>query len=65
MIEIPHKYIRESIPIMYTFYGCYNIDRRTEGPYLSYNYVILTLSPGVGDSEWVVLLNGDGLAGVD
>ena len=47
MIKILHKHIRESIPIVYTFYGCYNIDWMTEGPYLSYNYVILRLSPGV------------------
>jgi len=45
MIKIP----LESIPIMYTFYGCYDIDWMTEGPYLSYDYVILTLSPGIGE----------------
>jgi len=49
MIKIPHEHIRENIPIVYTFYGRYNIDRMTEGPSLSYDYVILTLSPGVGD----------------
>jgi len=47
--EILHEHIRESIPIVYTFYGRYNIDRTTEGPYLLYDYAILTLSPGVSN----------------
>jgi len=51
MIEILQEHIREKIPIMYIFYGCYNIDQTIEGPYLSYNYVILTLSPGIRDHK--------------
>jgi len=50
MIEIPQEHIRENTPIVYTFYGHYNIDQTTEGPYLSYNYIILTPSPGVGNT---------------
>jgi len=49
MIEIPHEHIRESIPIGYTFYGCYDIDRTTEGLYPSCDYVILTPSAVIGD----------------
>ena len=49
MIKIPHEHIRQKFPIVYTFYGHYDIDRTTEGPSLSYNYVILTPSPGVED----------------
>jgi len=57
MIEILHEHIRESIPIVYTFYGCYDIDQMIEGPYFSYNYIILTWSPGVGDSAYTHSLN--------
>ena len=44
-----HTHIRQKFPIVYTFSGCYNIDQTTEGPYLSYDYIILTPSPGVRD----------------
>ena len=49
MIKILHEHIWQKFPIVYTFYGRYDIDRTTEGPSLSYDYVILTPSPGVGE----------------